>query len=95
MFHASRKTFSNVKASISDQWRDSSPTSDKEYNLKPDDRWNKNQLFDTEDDAKLFLGVLDAVFLGAYSLVRVLMGPSTPENSLESEFDDCLLRDFS
>ncbi len=73
-----------MKTTISDQWRDSSPTSDKGSLLKPDDQWNKHRLFDNEDEAKLFLGALDAVFLGAYSIVGTLVGSSCC-NSVELE----------
>ncbi len=32
--------------------------------------WNQHRLFNSPDDAKVFLGVLDAVFMFSYAVVR-------------------------
>ena len=69
LFHAARKSFSNVKTTISEEWRDSSDTDDKSCLLKPDEIWNTHKMYKNANEAKLFLGVLDALFLGAYSIV--------------------------
>lgn len=73
LFHASRKTFSNVKSTISAEWRDSSSSKDKTNILEPDTLWNSHKVFNDENDAKLFLGALDALFLGAYSIVIIII----------------------
>uniref|UniRef100_A0A3Q3IUZ9 Sugar phosphate exchanger 3 n=1 Tax=Monopterus albus TaxID=43700 RepID=A0A3Q3IUZ9_MONAL len=67
LLHASRKTFSNVKVSISAQWtpsvqNDSFPT------------WEKNHLFADEKQATLFLGTLDSIFLFSYAVGLYLSG---------------------
>uniref|UniRef100_A0AAZ3QFX2 Sugar phosphate exchanger 3 n=1 Tax=Oncorhynchus tshawytscha TaxID=74940 RepID=A0AAZ3QFX2_ONCTS len=67
LLHASRKTFSNVKVSISAQWTPSvqnasSPT------------WEKNNLFADSDEATLFLGVLDTIFLFSYAVGLYMSG---------------------
>jgi len=74
LFHAARKSFSNVKTTISDEWRDSSSSNDKSCLLKPDDIWNSHKMYNNANDAKLFLGVLDALFLGAYSIGLFVSG---------------------
>jgi OPA family glycerol-3-phosphate transporter-like MFS transporter 3 len=58
LFHASRKTFSNVKTTISDTWTDSSLNKNRSNLLKPDSLWNTRSFFETKDEAKIFLGVL-------------------------------------
>lgn len=73
LFHASRKTFSNVKNTISDHWLescDTGVTNSTCRRLKPDNLWNKHHLFENKNDAKLFLGELDAIFLLSYSIVN-------------------------
>ncbi len=72
LFHASRKTFSNVKTTVSNTWLESCDVG--VFNstctqLKPDHLWNDHHLFKTKSNAKLFLGELDAIFLTAYSIV--------------------------
>uniref|UniRef100_A0A3B5AL20 Sugar phosphate exchanger 3 n=1 Tax=Stegastes partitus TaxID=144197 RepID=A0A3B5AL20_9TELE len=67
LLHASRKTFSNVKVSISAQWtpsiqNDSAPT------------WEDNHLFADEKQATLFLGALDSIFLFSYAVGLYLSG---------------------
>ncbi|CAK6949838.1 sugar phosphate exchanger 3 [Scomber scombrus] len=67
LLHASRKTFSNVKVSISAQWtpsvqNDSAPA------FSPGQTWEGNHLFADEKQATLFLGALDSIFLFSYAL---------------------------
>uniref|UniRef100_A0A7N6AKD3 Sugar phosphate exchanger 3 n=1 Tax=Anabas testudineus TaxID=64144 RepID=A0A7N6AKD3_ANATE len=67
LLHASRKTFSNVKVSISAQWtpsvqNDSAPT------------WENNRLFADEKEATLFLGILDSIFLFSYAVGLYMSG---------------------
>jgi MFS transporter, OPA family, solute carrier family 37 (glycerol-3-phosphate transporter), member 3 len=75
LFHAARKSFSNIKTTLSSQWRESCDhdvAKNKNYScipLEPDNIWNSHKLFENADDAEFFLGVLDASFLGAYSVV--------------------------
>uniref|UniRef100_A0A3Q0RS32 Sugar phosphate exchanger 3 n=1 Tax=Amphilophus citrinellus TaxID=61819 RepID=A0A3Q0RS32_AMPCI len=73
LLHASRKTFSNVKVSISAQWtpsiiNDSSPS------FSPGETWQDNRLFEDEKQATLFLGVLDSIFLFSYAVGLYLSG---------------------
>ncbi|XP_034019660.1 sugar phosphate exchanger 3 [Thalassophryne amazonica] len=73
LLHASRKTFSNVKVSISAQWtpsiqNDSFPA------FSPTERWEDNHLFEDEKQATLFLGALDSIFLFSYAVGLYLSG---------------------
>lgn len=78
LFHASRKTFSNVKTTISDTWRESCDTNEGANGtcrrLKPDSLWNSHHLFEDENRAKIFLGELDATFLACYSVGLFISG---------------------
>ncbi|KAJ8262039.1 hypothetical protein GJAV_G00161390 [Gymnothorax javanicus] len=67
LLHSSRKTFSNVKVSISEQWtpsvlNESSPV------FSPAETWEENKLFADSDEATLFLGALDTIFLFSYAV---------------------------
>ncbi|XP_064199422.1 sugar phosphate exchanger 3 [Anguilla rostrata] len=73
LLHASRKTFSNVKLSISAQWtpsvqNDSSPA------FSPAETWEDNKLFADSEDATLFLGALDTIFLFSYAVGLYVSG---------------------
>ncbi|XP_019738646.1 sugar phosphate exchanger 3 isoform X2 [Hippocampus comes] len=71
--HASRKTFSNVKVSISAQWTPS-PRNGSAPALLPSETWEKNRLFADEQQATLFLGALDSIFLFSYAVGLYLSG---------------------
>ncbi|KAM6986679.1 sugar phosphate exchanger 3 [Aplochiton taeniatus] len=73
LLHASRKTFSNVKVSISAQWtpsvqNDSSPA------FSPGETWEDNHLFANMEEATLFLGALDTIFLFSYAVGLYVSG---------------------
>ncbi|XP_068611262.1 sugar phosphate exchanger 3 [Brachionichthys hirsutus] len=70
LLHSSRKTFSNVKVSISAQWTPSPQNG----SLSPGETWERNHLFEDEEHATLFLGVLDSVFLFSYAVGLYLSG---------------------
>ncbi|KAK2188714.1 hypothetical protein NP493_124g03015 [Ridgeia piscesae] len=67
-FHATRKTFSNVKEILQAEWT-SSFHNDSFNQTKPDDIWNNHHLFESPKVAEDFLGVLDTVFMFAYAVV--------------------------
>ncbi|XP_061770506.1 sugar phosphate exchanger 3 [Nerophis ophidion] len=71
--HASRKTFSNVKVSISAQWTPS-PQNASSPAFSPSETWESNRLFETEEQATLFLGALDSIFLFSYAVGLYLSG---------------------
>ncbi|CAF1024376.1 unnamed protein product, partial [Didymodactylos carnosus] len=72
VLHAARKIFSNVKASIAEEW---SPNANyTQHPLKPDNLWNQSRLFHSPSDATVFLGVLDAVFMFAYATGLFISG---------------------
>ncbi|XP_051911160.1 sugar phosphate exchanger 3 [Hippocampus zosterae] len=71
--HASRKTFSNVKVSISAQWTPSAHNGSASP-LLPSETWEKNRLFADEQQATLFLGALDSIFLFSYAVGLYLSG---------------------
>uniref|UniRef100_A0A8C2CRX2 Sugar phosphate exchanger 3 n=2 Tax=Cyprinus carpio TaxID=7962 RepID=A0A8C2CRX2_CYPCA len=66
LLHASRKTFSNVKVSISAQW---TPSTSVSLNT-----WEENQLFADVEEATLFLGALDSIFLFSYAVGLYISG---------------------
>uniref|UniRef100_A0A2K5QQ29 Solute carrier family 37 member 3 n=1 Tax=Cebus imitator TaxID=2715852 RepID=A0A2K5QQ29_CEBIM len=66
LLHASRKTFSNVKVSISEQWTPSAFNTSVEL---PVEIWSRNHLFPSSEKATLFLGTLDTIFLFSYAVV--------------------------
>lgn len=68
LLHASRKTFSNVKVSISNQWTPSDFNKSVEL---PVEIWSSNRLFPSAEEATLFLGTLDTIFLFSYAVVFV------------------------
>lgn len=75
MFHATRKTFSNVKATITDEWLGSCDAkNDTCVPLKPDSIWNAHHFLPNQDRSKIFLGTLDAIFLAAYSVGLFISG---------------------
>lgn len=73
LLHASRKTFSNVKVSISAQWTPS-PQNGSAPSYSPGETWEDNHLFQDEKQATLFLGALDSIFLFSYAVGLYLSG---------------------
>ncbi|KAM6203036.1 sugar phosphate exchanger 3 [Rhynchocyon petersi] len=71
LLHASRKTFSNVKVSISKQW---TPTAFNKSAELPVEVWNANRLFPSAEEATLFLGTLDTIFLFSYAVGLFISG---------------------
>ncbi|XP_027394647.1 sugar phosphate exchanger 3 isoform X5 [Bos indicus] len=72
LLHASRKTFSNVKVSISKQWTPSA--FNKSTELLPVEIWSSNHLFPSAEEATLFLGMLDTIFLFSYAVGLFISG---------------------
>nr|XP_058930896.1 sugar phosphate exchanger 3 isoform X5 [Kogia breviceps] len=71
LLHASRKTFSNVKVSISKQWTPSAFNKSVEL---PVEIWSRNHLFPSAEEATLFLGTLDTIFLFSYAVGLFVSG---------------------
>ncbi|XP_075414851.1 sugar phosphate exchanger 3 [Tenrec ecaudatus] len=71
LLHASRKTFSNVKVSISKQW---TPTAFNKSAELPAELWSSNHLFPDAEGATLFLGTLDTIFLFSYAVGLFISG---------------------
>lgn len=71
LLHASRKTFSNVKVSISKQWTPSAENTSAEL---PVEIWSSNHLFPSAEEATLFLGTLDTIFLFSYAVGLFISG---------------------
>ncbi|WAR26675.1 SPX3-like protein [Mya arenaria] len=57
-FHATRKTFSNVKSTISSEW--SSTPGNRTLCNKPEKLWTAHHMFDSSKDVETYLGILDA-----------------------------------
>lgn len=70
LFHASRKTFSNVKSKVEANWI---PTIRHTW-IEPSQIWQKNHLFESESNAEQFLGILDAIFMLAYAVGLFISG---------------------
>ncbi|KAM8908454.1 sugar phosphate exchanger 3 isoform 1-T1 [Spinachia spinachia] len=68
LLHASRKTFSNVKVSISAQW---TPSVQNGSAFSPGE---VNCMFSDDKNATLFLGALDSIFLFSYAVGLYLSG---------------------
>ncbi|KAM8974428.1 sugar phosphate exchanger 3 [Pelodytes ibericus] len=73
LLHASRKSFSNVKVSISSQWTPSCFNSTERV-LTPNATWYDNHLFPDADSATIFLGLLDTIFLFSYAVGLFISG---------------------
>ena len=79
-FHACRKAFSNIKDPLQKELTSSPkiscprPFSNRSCFLEPYDRWNKRHLFDSTNDADVFLGTLDSIFLFSYAIGLYLSG---------------------
>ncbi|KAM4873877.1 sugar phosphate exchanger 3 [Thomomys bottae] len=71
LLHASRKTFSNVKVSVSKQWTPSAFNTSVEL---PIEIWSTNHLFPSTEEATLFLGTLDTIFLFSYAVGLFISG---------------------
>ncbi|KAG8523376.1 Sugar phosphate exchanger 3 [Galemys pyrenaicus] len=82
LLHASRKTFSNVKVSISKQWTPSAWNKSIEL---PVEIWSRNHLFPSAEEATLFLGTLDTIFLFSYA-VAVLVSRVVKEAFFQGLF---------
>ncbi|KAG9467240.1 hypothetical protein GDO78_015357 [Eleutherodactylus coqui] len=73
LLHASRKAFSNVKVSITNQWTPTDLNSSA-YNVAPNATWNDNHLFPNHKSATIFLGLLDTIFLFSYAMGLFISG---------------------
>ncbi|KAM9467921.1 sugar phosphate exchanger 3 isoform 1-T2 [Clarias gariepinus] len=73
LLHASRKTFSNVKVSISAQWTPSVQNGSSPA-FSPRETWEENRLFADAEEATLFLGALDTIFLFSYAVGLYISG---------------------
>uniref|UniRef100_A0A672QLU1 Sugar phosphate exchanger 3 n=1 Tax=Sinocyclocheilus grahami TaxID=75366 RepID=A0A672QLU1_SINGR len=75
LLHSSRKTFSNVKVSISAQWTPSAlQQNGSTSSLSPGETWEENKLFADVGEATLFLGALDSIFLFSYAMGLYISG---------------------
>ncbi|XP_033746190.1 sugar phosphate exchanger 3-like isoform X2 [Pecten maximus] len=75
-FHATRKTFSNVKTTVSEEWTPS-PYNETQCNnetCRPYDVWNSHDLFKKQGEDTEFLGVLDAAFMISYAVGLYISG---------------------
>ncbi|XP_013392558.1 sugar phosphate exchanger 3 [Lingula anatina] len=73
-FHATRKTFSNVKDSLTQVWTPQCHNATIRE-TKPDHIWNDHKMFANKDDAEYFLGALDTAFMVAYAVGLYFSGP--------------------
>ncbi|KAL4227077.1 hypothetical protein ACF0H5_015051 [Mactra antiquata] len=71
-FHATRKSFSNVKSTISSEWSGTFGNSTRLN--KPYEIWNAHHMYDQPKDAETYLGVLDAVFMVSYAAGLYISG---------------------
>jgi MFS transporter, OPA family, solute carrier family 37 (glycerol-3-phosphate transporter), member 3 len=71
LIHTIRKNYSNIKTTLSSEWRKSCDSSNTTcIELKPDSIWNRDiSLFENQKDATLFLGIVDSIYLFVYAIV--------------------------
>ncbi|XP_046546233.1 sugar phosphate exchanger 3-like isoform X2 [Haliotis rubra] len=72
-FHMSRKTFSNVKTTISEEWTPSFHNATV-CETKPDYIWNTRNMFSSPSDVEPYLGILDAAFMISYGVGLFISG---------------------
>ncbi|GAB1609091.1 sugar phosphate exchanger 3-like isoform X5 [Argonauta hians] len=74
-FHATRKTLSNVKSSISAEWTPEGyfDTNETHLRILPNETWNSRSFFESKD-ADLFLGYMDTSFMLFYAIGLFLSG---------------------
>ncbi|XP_067684615.1 sugar phosphate exchanger 3-like isoform X2 [Haliotis asinina] len=72
-FHTSRKTFSNVKTTISEEWTPSFHNATV-CETKPDAIWNTRNMFSSPSDVEPYLGILDAAFMISYGVGLFISG---------------------
>eukprot|EP00794_Sanderia_malayensis_P009274 gene9274-10252_t len=70
LFHACRKAFSNVKDSMRQEFTPTNNTCP----IRPKGLWEKRHFFEDKDDANIFLGEMDTVFLMAYAVGLYISG---------------------
>uniref|UniRef100_A0A671QSL8 Sugar phosphate exchanger 3 n=1 Tax=Sinocyclocheilus anshuiensis TaxID=1608454 RepID=A0A671QSL8_9TELE len=91
LLHSSRKTFSNVKVSISAQWTPSAfQQNGSTSSLSPGETWVENKLFADAGEATLFLGALDSIFLFSYA-VEFVFGTLTEWLHFYNVYFYCIL----
>lgn len=73
-FHATRKTLSNVKSSISAEWTNMGCFENSSVWLLPNQTWNCRGLFSSQKTADPFLGYMDTGFMVTYSLGLICFG---------------------
>ncbi|XP_048257345.1 sugar phosphate exchanger 3-like isoform X1 [Haliotis rufescens] len=72
-FHMSRKTFSNVKTTISEEWTPSFHNATV-CETKPDSIWNTRNMFSSPSAVEPYLGILDASFMISYAVGLFISG---------------------
>ncbi|CAI9740252.1 sugar phosphate exchanger 3-like isoform X1 [Octopus vulgaris] len=74
-FHATRKTLSNVKSSISDEWTIEGFFKSNRTHLRilPNETWNSRSVFE-QKEADIFLGYMDTSFMLFYAFGLFLSG---------------------
>ncbi|XP_065659896.1 sugar phosphate exchanger 3-like [Hydra vulgaris] len=72
-FHACRKAFSNIKDTMAKSItpQNSQNSTEPYYPYKT---WNKEHMFETLNDANVFLGILDTLFMFAYAVGLFISG---------------------
>lgn len=71
LFHVTRKTFSNVKTTMSAVW---SPFNTSYPDIYDYEQWNSHHMYENASDASLFLGTLDTAFMISYSVGLYISG---------------------
>ncbi|XP_076441343.1 sugar phosphate exchanger 3-like [Babylonia areolata] len=82
MLHATRKSFSNVKTTMSAEWTPSFRTGFNHNSLTPASTWTDHNFFTSADDAEEFMGTLDASFMFAYAVGLFVSGFIADRNDL-------------
>ena len=70
LFHACRKSFSNVKDTMQKEFTPFNSSCP----VRPERIWERRHVFATKDDANVFLGEMDTVFLLSYAVGLYISG---------------------
>ncbi|CAM1313996.1 SLC37A3 (predicted) [Pycnogonum litorale] len=73
LYHATRKTFSNVKFTMGQEWSPTN-TSDELKSVYNYQQWNSMHLFPSHKSSMVFMGSLDLIFLLSYSAGLFISG---------------------
>ncbi|GAA32582.2 MFS transporter OPA family solute carrier family 37 (glycerol-3-phosphate transporter) member 3 [Clonorchis sinensis] len=73
LLHANRKAFGNLKPAITQVWTVPSRNGSAHL-LNSSETWSRSPLFDSQENAAMFLGILDSLFMASYAIGLYVSG---------------------